>query len=96
MFALFRPLYGCGGAGPPEIAPDWTLPQSPSSWSVPGRTLTNWAFQRASSKPRWYDQSCIRLCAMNRFTVAAESSQVAPGAPGVGSQSPFSQSFVHG
>jgi hypothetical protein len=31
-----------------------------------------------------------------RFTVAAESSHVDPGAPGVGSQSRVNQSFVHG
>ena len=37
----------------------------------------------------------MRLCATNRFVTAAESSHVAPGAPGVGSQSPVNQSFVH-
>ena len=31
-------------------------------------------FQAASVKPRWYAQSCIRLCMANRLVTAASAS----------------------
>src|SRR5687767_12796782 len=81
----------------PAGAPAWLSPMTGSfSRQVSVRPkLTSWPFQLRSVKPRKYDQSCMRLCATNRFVTAAESSQVAPGAPGVGLQSPLNQSFDH-
>jgi hypothetical protein len=42
-------------------------------------------FQVASVKPRWYDQSCIRLCMANRFAVAASTSACCGEASDAGS-----------
>ncbi len=90
MFALSRT--------PAMAAPAWTFPirGSFSRQSSVRPKLTSWEFQLRSVKPRKYAKSCSRLCMANRLTAAAESSHVAPGAPGVGSHCPTFQSFVHG
>ena len=66
----------------------WNFSVRPKLWSC--------ALKFCSVKPSQYAQSCIRLCATNRFTVAALSSHVEPGGPfGVGSQSSLFHEFVH-
>src|SRR5918997_6656001 len=55
-------------------APCWALPRSGSPPLPYGPVLTFCRFQVASVKPRWYDQSCIRLCMANRLAVAASTS----------------------
>src|SRR3954470_7522031 len=58
--------------------------------------LLDCAFQLSSVKPSRYDQSCIRLCIVNRFVTAAETSTLWPGV-GLGTlQSLVNHEFVHG
>src|SRR3954447_24383010 len=58
--------------------------------------LLDCAFQLSSVKPSRYDQSCMRLCTVNRFVTAAATSKLCPTTTPVGSQSRLNQSLVHG
>src|SRR5918999_529400 len=93
MFALSRPLYV---GKPPTTPPAWASPISLSFCRVPPEKLRSWAFQCCSSKPKRYDQSCIRLCMANGFTVAAEMSFPEPTTKLSGSHLVSNQTFVHG
>src|SRR3954470_14180910 len=55
-------------------APCCALPRSASAPFPYADALVFCRFQVASVKPRWYAQSCIRLCMANRFAVAASTS----------------------
>jgi hypothetical protein len=70
-FALSR---AAKSGGPPLIPPACALP---CSWSLPSPPRPNVSFCRlnvASVKPRWYDQSCMRLWTENRLARAASMS----------------------
>src|SRR5262245_47724368 len=67
------------------LAPCCALPRSASAPLPYAETLVFCRFQVASVKPRWYDQSCIRLCMANRFAVAALTSACCGDASVVGS-----------
>jgi hypothetical protein len=60
--------------GPPEIPPACALPCSGSPPSPPSPKLSRCMLNVASVKPRWYDQSCMRLCMANRLARAASMS----------------------
>src|SRR3954454_22537695 len=51
-------------------APCWALPRSASSPLPYAPVLTFCRFHVASVKPRWYGQSCIRLCIADMLAVA--------------------------
>jgi hypothetical protein len=93
MNALSRPLHV---GAPPVTPPAWTLPSSSSSSAIGLPKLKFWAFHVRSVKPRWYDQSCMRLCIANRFAVAASMSLPTPGTKFARSQRVSNQTFVHG
>src|SRR4051794_27963833 len=92
MFALSRWVAG------PANAAACASPVTGSFWrkaSVRPKLL-DCAFQLSSVKPSRYDQSCIRLCIVNRFVTAAETSTLWP-TTGLGTlQSVVDHSFVHG
>src|SRR5215207_7465828 len=60
--------------GPPTMPPACALPCSASPSSPPRSKLNCCRFQAVSVKPSRYDQSCIRLCIVNRFDAAASMS----------------------
>src|SRR5262245_11242399 len=53
------------------VAPCWARPCSASPPLPYGPRFTLCRFQALSVNPRWYDQSCIRLCIAKRLVVAA-------------------------
>src|SRR5918992_1499374 len=59
------------GGAPPARPPAWALPCSASPSSPPRSPFSVCMFQVSSVNPRWYDQSCMRLCPANRFASAA-------------------------
>src|SRR4051812_7694484 len=91
MFALSRCV--AGGSAPACVSP------TTGSFSRKGSVrpkLLDCPFQLSSVKPSRYDQSCIRLCIVNRFVTAAETSTLWP-TTGLGTlQSVVDHSFVHG
>jgi hypothetical protein len=56
------------------MPPAWALPNSRSLPTPPRPKLSFWRLNVFSRKPRWYDQSCIRLCMANRLARAASMS----------------------
>jgi hypothetical protein len=69
-----RPLLWFALLREPPIAFACARPCSGSPPRPAPVTLTTCMFQVSSVKPRWYDQSCIRLCMANRFAAAASAS----------------------